>query len=156
VAPPGQATNIAYPLGSLAWMTQPGDRSPKPEGLFFHNSVVGFRDVPDGTANTVMASEQIIDAVRRGGPGANGDCAGGLVDPKTFADRTGTRWVTGHPSSNYFNGRRTPNDSEPDCFDGVSPTGIGSLNKLPRSRHEGGVHVLVADGSVWFVTMTST
>jgi hypothetical protein len=152
LAPPGQPTNILFPLGSTAWSTHPAsNRGPKPEGLFFDNSAVSIRDITDGTANTVMATEQVIDELRRGGPGDNGDCTGGPVAPKAFFDRTGTRWITGHPSSNYFNGRRTPNDSQPDCFDGVSPTGIGSLNRAPRSRHQNGVHVLVADGSVAFV-----
>ncbi len=147
--PTGQPTNIAFPLGSTAWVTLPGaNRGPKPEGIFFDNSTIGVRDIIDGTSNTVLASEQLIDQARRGGPGDDGDCVAAAVEPKAFSDHTGTRWVTGHPSSNYFNGRRTPNDSEPDCFDGVSPTGIGSLNKVPRSRHEKSVHVLLADGSV--------
>jgi hypothetical protein len=150
--PNGQPTNIVFPLGSTAWSTHPaGNRGPKPEGVFFDNSHVGARDITDGTAFTVMATEQIIDELRRGGPDNNGECTGGPIEAKAFSDRTGTRWITGHPSSNYFNGRRTPNDSQPDCFDGVSPTGIGSLNRAPRSRHEGGVHVLLSDGQVSFV-----
>ncbi len=152
LAPPGQATNIAFPLGTAAWMTHPSaNRGPKPEGLFFDNSTIGIRDIVDGTANTVMASEQLIDQVRRSGPGDGGDCSGTEVEPKSFADRTGTRWMTGHPSSNYFTARRAPNDASADCFEGVSPTGIGSLNKVARSRHANGVHVLRADGGVSFV-----
>ena len=147
--PAGQPTNVAFSLGSKAWVTHPNaNRGPKPEGIFFDNSTIGIRDIIDGTSNTVMASEQIIDQARRGGPGDGGDCFGNALQPKEFSDRTGTRWITGHPSSNYFNGRRTPNHPEPDCFDGVLPAGIGSLNKVPRSRHQNGVHVLRADGSV--------
>ena len=79
-----------------------------------------------------------------------GECSGTTGEGKHYYERSGTRWVAGHPSNNYFNARRKPNHSDPDCFHGT-PAGIGSLNKVPRSRHEGGVNVLIADGAVRFM-----
>ena len=79
-----------------------------------------------------------------------GECSGITGEGKQYYERTGTRWAAGHPSSNYFNARRTPNHVDPDCFHGT-PVGIGSLNKVPRSRHAGGVNLLMGDGSVRFL-----
>jgi prepilin-type processing-associated H-X9-DG protein len=46
---------------------------------------------------------------------------------------------------------RSSNDEQPDCFHGAYPVGLGSLNKVARSRHPGGVNVILGDGSVKFV-----
>ena len=156
VEPSGQPTNVMFSLGSLAWLTHPthpdANRGPNPEGVFFDNSQIGLREMPDGSSFTVLASEQLVDRTRsEGSPDVTGECSGAATAGKQFYERTGTRWVTGHPSSNYFNARRTPNHPEPDCFQGISPVGIGSLNKLPRSQHEAGVNVLLGDGAVRFI-----
>jgi hypothetical protein len=154
--PVGQPSNIAFSLGSRAILTHPAyttaNLGPAPEGLFYDNSSVGFRDVNDGTALTVAAAEQVIDHARRGGPaGSSGECLGQQTDSTHYSDRSGSRWISGHPAGNYFNAHRPPNDPQPDCFNGVYPVGLGVLNKVPRSRHEGGVNVLIGDGSVKFV-----
>lgn len=152
VDPTGQPLNYAFNLGAEAWLTQPAADKPRlPDGLFFDNSRVSIREIIDGTSLTVMVSEQLIDQPRRSGaPNSSGDCSGAAVSGNRFADRTGARWVTGHPSSGYYNARRTPNHREADCFDLLSPGGIGTLNKVARSKHDGGVHVLMADGSARF------
>lgn len=155
VDPSGQPTNYAFSLGSEAWLTnrqhpKPG-MGPVPEGIFFDNFAIGARDVIDGFANTVMASEQLIDRPRcSGSSAANGECSGKAVEGDQFSDRTGTRWIAAHPSSGYYNARRTPNHPGPDCFDLLTPKGIGTLNKAARSKHEGGVNVLMGDGRVMF------
>jgi hypothetical protein len=156
VDPVGSPSNVAFSLGSKAFLTHPSHASanlgPAPEGLFFDNSRVGFRDVLDGTAFTVAAAEQLIDHARSGGPSEfTGDCSGLQTDGTHYSDRSGSRWISGHPASNYFNARRPPNDTQPDCYSGVYPVGLGALNKVPRSRHVGGVNILIGDGSARFV-----
>lgn len=151
--PTGQPTNVAMSLGSLAWSTHPAaGKGPKPEGVFFDNSSVALRDILDGTAVTVFASEQLIDRPRLAGSAEQtGACSGDPVEGNQFDQRSGTRWITGHPSSAYFNARRRPNDAAGDCFHGNTPRGIGYLNKVPRSHHAGGVYTLFGDGSVQFI-----
>jgi hypothetical protein len=153
IDPSGQPTNMAFGLGSTAWCTHRELDGPKPQGVFFDNSNIGLRDIIDGTSGTVLAAEQVIDRAGRAGSAElnEGECSGELNEGQHFSDRSGTRWVAGHPSSGYFNARRTPNHRDPDCFHGAVPGGIGFLNKVPRSRHDGGVHVLMGDGAARFV-----
>ena len=151
--PSGEPTNVAFSLGSTAWCTHRDLDGPKPQGVFFDNSSTGIRDITDGTSFTVLAAEQLIDRVGRSGSAElnNGDCSGDLTAGEQFHQRSGTRWVAGHPSSGYFNSRRTPNHAQADCFHGAVPGGVGFLNKVPRSRHEGGVNVLMSDGAARFI-----
>lgn len=156
IDPTGHPTNIAFSLGSKAWITHPthvmANLGPTPEGIFFDNSSVGLRDIIDGTAFTIAAAEQRIDQARRDGSAEiTGDCSGAQTEGKHYYDLSGSRWISGHPAGNYFNARRGPNDSQPDCFHGSYPAGFGSFNKVARSSHADGVTILLADGSARFV-----
>jgi prepilin-type processing-associated H-X9-DG protein len=153
IDPSGAPTNIAFSLGGTAWATHASaGKGPEPDGVFFDNSGVRVQNILDGTSVTVVASEQLIDRARVEGSAARtGDCSGSDVEGKQFYQRTGSRWISGNPSSAYFNARRRPNDSGGDCFHGIPIAGIGFLNKAARSKHEGGVHALFGDGHVQFV-----
>jgi prepilin-type N-terminal cleavage/methylation domain-containing protein/prepilin-type processing-associated H-X9-DG protein len=115
-------------------------------GMAFPNSRVKLRDVVDGTSNTLMASEVII----RGRTGS------GWGSP-------GAYFVGGAHGEYAFTARETPNTPIPDqiyrcklddhplapC---ISHTNADPSYNFARSYHTGGVMVLMADGSVRFVS----
>ena len=131
--------------------TSPGD------GMFHRDSKTRIRDVKDGTSNTLMASEGVARP-----PGSPSDTAWGEV---------GSYWGGG--SSHHgtaFNANESPNTSVPDCnyscsnynlpaFPCAAQSSSASVGATcstrttyARSYHVGGVHVLMADGVVRFVS----
>lgn len=133
---------------------------------------IRIAELTDGTSNTIAASETII------GDGNSsrftlGDVINGatISFPNTFASQadlntfsascntashygiTGKNWINGMPGQTFFNTLNTPNSSNVDCMEcgGCSwYDARGVINA--RSRHVGGVHCLMADGSVKFVS----
>jgi prepilin-type processing-associated H-X9-DG protein len=153
-------------------------------GVYFENSFVGFRDLLDGSSQTVCISETVkADAggpttwdgvsktngfvLTRGNDNAtNGpeltdyasQCHGsGLQLQQT----RGSRWLYGAPGHSMYNHIRPPNDPDIDCRGGL-PHSIRtnhwwdrlSHNVAARSRHPGGVHALFCDGHIQFVSST--
>jgi prepilin-type processing-associated H-X9-DG protein len=118
----------------------------------------GFRvtDIQDGTSNTVAYSESLL------GPG--GVAPSGATDVRlyyknanplsqancdastTLVTDRGAVWADGAFNYGLYNHVRPPNSPLMDCVQHSNPGW-----KAARSRHEGGVNALLADGSVRFV-----
>jgi prepilin-type processing-associated H-X9-DG protein len=130
------------------------------DGVFFNNSKVRFADITDGTSNTALMSEQILGP---GGPGpatvpfdvrlyygslgarqpvSDAFCASAT---KFLSDR-GSRWADGEVQYGLYDQHYTPNPPLWDCI------AIEYSWKPARSRHDNGVNLLLADGSVRFVS----
>ncbi len=129
-------------------------------------------DLSDGTSNTIAASEQII------GDGNSstftiGDVIRGATFPSgfpnTFADATqlaafssscnpsvhygitGKNWINGMPGQTFFCTLNPPNSPNVDCMECGGCAWYDARSVITaRSRHTGGVHVLMADGAVKF------
>jgi len=145
-------------------------------GVFKTRRSTGFRDVLDGTANTIMMGEIVIDSGNREAIGAPAFVPGDpLVNPSACVPsldaarprfwlantqlgdgtnvnpqwRRGHGWAYGSPLFSGFNTVRPPNKES--CFRQVAnEQGDGVLTAA--SRHQGGAHVLMTDGAVRFIS----
>lgn len=115
-------------------------------GLFHKDSSIRFRDVTDGTTNTLLASESILRGKNTGGWGG----AGGY-------------WGGANHGAYGFTTLESPNTTVADqvysCKSTTWPnapcTAVGggsALRNFARSMHVGGVQVTLGDGSGRFVS----
>ncbi|GAA5509506.1 hypothetical protein Rcae01_05005 [Novipirellula caenicola] len=164
-------TSYAMNQGSgLDGIFHPGNGT-KSDGLCWIDAKVGFRDILDGTSNTIVFAETLM------GGGIDQATATPLMDPDFYraatsaADTTvaelsdsgniadvqsyitawnGDRnhyWLRGSvPNGPVINGRLSPNSPIPDMVRGSSKI------TAARSNHTGLVKVCLADGSVRTVT----
>lgn len=152
-----------------------GEKKFETGGLFHYNSRYTFGEITDGTSNTTALSELIVsegidysgmslDEVKAAKKnihliGSNFTLKDTdsyvWADPQTLADKNtgsknwsgqrGTSWIVGAPFSSTFGAFLPPNSSVP-CANWMNHGLYGAY-----SYHNGGVNVLLADGSVHFV-----
>jgi prepilin-type N-terminal cleavage/methylation domain-containing protein len=141
--------------------------------------VTRFADILDGMSNTVAASEQTLgNGYVLGGNGSgsipastppvdpsaqvlnltaaqNDTITGTDPNPTTcvvgapgsWSGIRGAKWMNGHYGDTLYNHGLGPNSSAFDCGNNSHNAGLTAA----RSRHVGGVHVLLCDGSTRFV-----
>ena len=125
--------------------------SNKGTSMFWNNSNSRIRDVEDGTSNTLMTSETYASAklCSEQPTGTNGTCPTSCTE-YTGGTQQGFSWFYGvNYEGTYFGTRYTPNHPQPDCGGGSSSQ---AAHLAARSKHVGGVHVLLGDGAIRFAS----
>jgi prepilin-type N-terminal cleavage/methylation domain-containing protein/prepilin-type processing-associated H-X9-DG protein len=144
------------------------------DGIFTVQYGTPIINITDGTSNTIAFSESILGSGGEVIPGTNpvpGDertvykytgytgtlpsdinCAGAPSVWNGYNHR-GFMWASGEVRCVSFNAYYTPNSKSYDCVanDPSTANYIGVGYRAARSRHSGGVNVMLGDGSVRFV-----
>jgi prepilin-type N-terminal cleavage/methylation domain-containing protein len=137
---------------------------PMPDGVMFQDSSVELGDVLDGTSNTAMMSERCLgdgsngiatrksDTFQPGVYPADANEALTMCRATNTSDLTkqgksngGVSWLSPDHTTTYYYHVLPPNDLS--CM--YPPSRISTT---ANSRHVGGVHVVMADGAVRFVS----
>lgn len=157
-------TNYATCTGSGA----AGGSPHSADGIFFINSQTRVGKITDGTSKTALFSESTLGRPQEGAHDPQTEYKFSFLAPLTdslcneasewnVSDPRGFAWVNGEFRCTLYNHRATPNSPTPDCM-GVIIGGPVQTRYAPygwrtaRSRHAGGVNLLVADGSLRFVS----
>lgn len=170
---PGPVTAWGLSWGNRNYGVSVGDTinnnysNSNPRGMFGWISRIGFRDVTDGTSNTLMMAEKALGSPTsrdvRGGTANNvsgidtnpalclATASGGNFLPATSiqsARLQGAQWFDGAPNFSAVTTVLPPNS--PSCV----PENWGDSWALVSSSsfHTGGVHGLMADGAVRFIS----
>ncbi|QDT96139.1 DUF1559 family PulG-like putative transporter [Gimesia aquarii] len=122
--------------------------------IFAQNSNVRIRDIEDGTSNTMMVSETFASAPLCSDQPSGGVCPASCqtsgFPAYTGGAQQGFSWFWAQVyEAHYYGTVYGPNHEQPDCGGGSSTT---AAILAARSKHTGGVHVLVADGAVRFAS----
>ncbi len=134
------------------------------DGLFYYNSAKAFRDVLDGTSNSLLMSETLLGNGIASGPRPkkpheavawighqptlrNPDVAALSAGPVwAWHGYRGYAWISAKSYSTTFNSYDPPNPHHPD----VCALAYGWF--AARSLHPGGVNACMVDGSVNFIS----
>jgi len=142
---PAARTNVFYLSGHGSWATN--------TGCLLINECIGMRDITDGTSNTIIIGEQ--SRYKNASPKLlKSDYTSGWAG--TPYAGTITEWIAdtaGRGATFTYFGTGTTS-----IFHSPNPTSTGAEASQPydyntplTSYHVGGVHVLLADGSVRFL-----
>jgi prepilin-type N-terminal cleavage/methylation domain-containing protein len=137
------------------------------DGIFFTNSQTRIGQITDGASKTALFSESTLGNPQSANHDPNTEYKFSFLAPLTDAlcdganqwnvsDPRGFAWVNGEFRCALYNHRTTPNSTTPDCM-GVTIGGPVQTRYTPygwrtaRSRHAGGVNLVLADSSLTFV-----
>lgn len=149
-------------------------------GAFVYRKKLGFRDILDGLANTIMCGEIITDlgdndirstAASPGGRTAAQWNAGGLLRCKSGIDELRPQFWKIAPTPGAFTAFGGPEDTRGSKWMAANTLYTGFHTMLApntetcyhgnrheefiasaSSRHQGGAHVLMGDGAIKFIT----
>lgn len=131
-----QAPNVnccAWNVGpGKGQMSQWGVNAVGANGLFWRDSKVRFRDISDGTSNTIMIGERAWEL--NNPAGGNYQCRAGVVFGTMITNEQSTLHPVLASATSHINA------STHECNKGFS------------SRHTGGAQFVLADGSVRFIS----
>ncbi|MEI8018387.1 MAG: DUF1559 domain-containing protein [Schlesneria sp.] len=141
------------------------------DGVMFANSKIRIADITDGTSNTACMSESVLGDGPRSASGSTPPASAQLVyayntnyanvDDASCASPTKWNvqdlrqflWYSGEIRNTAYNHYYNPNDTRWDCITNAFSLGYTAVGwKAARSLHVGGVHLLMCDGSVRFVS----
>ena len=161
----GAPTNYKFSIGDSYLAIQSASRSHR--GLFEDKGEKSFRDVTDGTSNTVMMGERSVGTNARMVLQGHAYSVSFTSDPTVCRDtvsptnpneytgsvsnRASQRWIDRVPPFCAFATVLPPNS--PSCWTGTNENTSESLTSA-TSYHPGGVNVVLVDGSVRFIPET--
>lgn len=161
----GGRNNYYWNNGTTVQMYASGGAGqPAPNGIIYHNSLVRIADVTDGLSNTAAMSEKLVGdgnqavstpKVDTFQPGTYPNTADEALTQCNATDTTnlgmqgysnvGVPWLQQYHSTNQYNHILPPNGRS--CM--FPP---GRIATTANSEHVGGVHLLLCDGSVRFIS----
>ncbi|MDB5392304.1 MAG: prepilin-type cleavage/methylation protein [Planctomycetaceae bacterium] len=171
LGPANYCANMGSGINTLAG--SPANGSPyNADGVMFANSRIRIADITDGTSNTACMSESLLGEGARSASGTtppvsaqksyaylttyqgsldDGSCAS--ASSWNIQDLRQFLWYSGEIRNTSYNHYYTPNDDRWDCITNAATLGYTAIGwKAARSLHVGGVHLLLCDGSVRFVS----
>lgn len=159
-------TNYAMCTGSGIGGGTPIDT----DGVFFVNSKTGFKDMLDGSSNTLAVSESLLGvagsqnrdprfAYRFTFAAPLTDAACSAAPTWNYTDPRGFSWANGEYRNGLYNHYYPPNADTADCISPFLGGGFPTIYtpfgwKTARSNHSSGVNALRADGSMVFISDT--
>ena len=162
-------TNYAACIGSGVNGANSSPGSPlNTDGPFQAKVAVKLSGITDGTSKTAALSESILGdgtesassaadaggadvAYRYAGYTAVSDAACAAATQWNVEKRRGFSWATGEIRCGSYNHYYTPNSTTCDCVANDTSLGYTAVGfRAARSRHRGGVNLVMVDGSVRF------